>query len=825
MPLDNAGNVLTRARNISLSTNVQTFRDTIGGFDTDDFYRFNAKSRVNLDLNLDGLIGNANLQLLDRQGTVLNSSASDPNSRKNIAQVLNAGIYYIRIYSPDPAIQTAYRLQVAAPLDAGDTLKKAQKVQFKTYQGTDSFSIDERLEPGAFDSSDYYRFVVAKDSTFKLDLNSRNYSSVSHVAAELLNSKGRVLEQTNFNQSYQNLTRTLKAGTYYVRAFSINGVSESYHLSFSTTPDAGGTLAKARSITPSPWPVYPNDYIDPIASDVNDYYRFTLNSLSTISLSTNTFGATAPLGVELLDRRGKLIANNSVPDSLYPDRIYRTLGTGTYYVRFFSPSAARIAYGFTLNAIPEAGDTLATARKLPSGETSEPTNREFIDGFIGTDAGKTDTSDYYRFTVKGSKTFNLAYSVDRGTSTIELLDGKGNLVKQSSLTVGSFPQTVYLSQTINPGTYYIHVAANTSTFYSFNYNNLVDPGNTRSTAQPITLSTWDQVIERIDPIDPEDYYRFTLNESNRIQLFLSDLSDNNGNDGTFALNLQLLNSQGDVVASSNNLGLESESIDRMLNAGTYYIRVLPEAGTTSTNYSLSMQAIPDAGDTLATARVVGSDFFTSDAINQDFPDSFDYYRFNVNSLSTFNLSLTGLAADLNVELLNNRGEVVSSSTNTGTTNEAIDRLLDAGTYYVKVLQGTPGASSNYWLFLNTTPDAGDTANTARKITLPIFGHDMHPTGWGDRIDNTDPVDFYQFTLSWDRNVDLILSPASANVDLQLYTRNGLLVASSTNSGTSGERIKTLLDVGTYYLRGYQPVAGEATNYSLFGFTVDDYSRI
>jgi hypothetical protein len=824
MPLDNAGNVLTRARNISLSTNVQTFRDTIGGFDPDDFYRFNTKSRVNLDLNLDGLIGNANLQLLDRQGTVLNSLADDPYY-KSIVQVLNAGTYYIRIYSPDPAIQTAYRLQITAPLDTGDTLKRAQKVQFETYQGTNSFRVYERLEPGAFDSNDYYRFVVAKDSTFKLDLTNRNYSNVSHIVAELLNSKGQVLEQTDVNQPYQNLTRTLRAGTYYVRAFSSNGVSESYHLSFSTTPDAGGTLAKARRITPSPWPVYPYDYIDPIASDVNDYYRFTLNSLSTISLSANKFGATAPLGVELLDRQGKLIANNDTPDSLYPNRIYRTLGTGTYYVRFFSPSAARIAYGFTLDAIPEAGDTLATARKLPSGETLEPTNREFIDGFIGTDAGKIDTSDYYRFTVKGRKTFNLSYYADRGASTIELLDGKGNLVKQSSLTVGSFPQTVYLSQTINPGTYYIHVAANTSTFYSFNYNNLVDPGNTRSTAQPVTPSAWDQVIERIDNLDPEDYYRFTLNENNRIQLFLSDLSDNDVYDGTFALNLQLLNSRGDVVASSNNLGLESESINQMLNAGTYYIRVLPEAGTTSTNYALSIQSIPDAGDTLATARVVDSDFYTSDAINQDFADFFDYYRFHVNERSTFNLSLTGLAADLNVELLNNRGEVISSSANTGTTEEAIDRLLNAGTYYVKVLQGTPTASSSYWLFLNTKPDAGNTANTAKKITLPIFGHDMHPPGWGDRIDNTDPVDFYKFTLSRDRNVDLSLSPASANVDLQLYTHTGLLVASSTNSGTSVERIKTLLDAGTYYLRVYQPVVGEVTNYSISGFTIDDYSRI
>jgi hypothetical protein len=61
------------------------------------------------------------------------------------------------------------------------------------------------------------------------------------------------------------------------------------------------------------------------------------------------------------------------------------------------------------------------------------------------------------------------------------------------------------------------------------------------------------------------------------------------------------------------------------------------------------------------------------------------------------LSLTGLSADADVQLLNSSGGVIFSSTAGGTTSESITHQLSAGTYYVRVYQYS--GNTNYTLSL------------------------------------------------------------------------------------------------------------------------------
>ena len=75
-----------------------------------------------------------------------------------------------------------------------------------------------------------------------------------------------------------------------------------------------------------------------------------------------------------------------------------------------------------------------------------------------------------------------------------------------------------------------------------------------------------------------------------------------------------------------------------------------------------------AGNTRSTARNVGT--LTGAQSFSDWvgsADTNDYYKFNVGTQSNFSLSLTGLSADANVQLLNSSGGVISSSTAGGTT--------------------------------------------------------------------------------------------------------------------------------------------------------------
>jgi hypothetical protein len=136
-----------------------------------------------------------------------------------------------------------------------------------------------------------------------------------------------------------------------------------------------------------------------------------------------------------------------------------------------------------------------------------------------------------------------------------------------------------------------------------------------------------------------------------------------------------------------------------LSAGTYYARVNRYSGDTT--YSLSLNATDNAGNTLATARNVGTLTATqsfSDWVGS--ADIDDYYSFNVTTPSNVSLNLTGLIANANVELLNSSGGVISSSTAGGNTSESITSQLSAGTYYARVYQFS--GNTMYNLSLNAT---------------------------------------------------------------------------------------------------------------------------
>ncbi|MEG3977866.1 S8 family serine peptidase [Microcoleus sp. herbarium8] len=103
----------------------------------------------------------------------------------------------------------------------------------------------------------------------------------------------------------------------------------------------------------------------------------------------------------------------------------------------------------------------------------------------------------------------------------------------------------------------------------------------------------------------------------------------------------------------------------------------------------------DPGNTLSTARnIVGVE---NGSINlTDFVgigDSHDFYRFDINTKSKFNLRLDGLRADANVRLIQDRnrngvvdsGETIDYSIESRTVPDVINvSNLDPGTYYVQV---------------------------------------------------------------------------------------------------------------------------------------------
>ncbi|MEP6489258.1 S8 family serine peptidase [Microcoleus vaginatus GB2-A3] len=129
--------------------------------------------------------------------------------------------------------------------------------------------------------------------------------------------------------------------------------------------------------------------------------------------------------------------------------------------------------------------------------------------------------------------------------------------------------------------------------------------------------------------------------------------------------------------------------------------------------SASQLNFSDPGNSISTARnIVGVEngsISLSDFVGTG--DSNDFYRFDINTKSNFNLRLDGLRADADVNLIQDRnrngivdsGEYVDYSQESGITPDVINvPNLAPGTYYVQV-SSYLNNSTNYNLSLSATP--------------------------------------------------------------------------------------------------------------------------
>ncbi|MBD2269851.1 pre-peptidase C-terminal domain-containing protein [Anabaena sp. FACHB-1391] len=326
-------------------------------------------------------------------------------------------------------------------------------------------------------------------------------------------------------------------------------------------------------------------------------------------------------------------------------------------------------------------------------------------------------------------------------------------------------------------------------------------GNTLATACAVGRLTGSQSFnDWVGSADTNDYYKFNVGTQSNFSLSLTGLSAD--------ANIELLNSSGGVISRSTVVGNTSESITSQLSAGTYYARVYQYSGDTNYSLSLNATAVDYAGNTLTTARAVGT--LTGTQSFNDWvgrADTNDYYSFNVERQSNFSLSLTGLSADADVQLLNSSGTVISSSTAGGTTSESITRQLSAGTYYVRVYQYSGNTTYSLSLTATAVDNAGNTTATARAV-----GALTATQSFSDWVGRSDTNDYYKFNVERQSKFSLSLTGLSADADVQLLNSSGGVISRSTAGGTTSESITRQLSAGTYYVRIYQ--YSRNTTYSL-----------
>lgn len=391
---------------------------------------------------------------------------------------------------------------------------------------------------------------------------------------------------------------------------------------------------------------------------------------------------------------------------------------------------------------------------------------------------------------------------------------------------------------LDPGNYQLKVIASdnrrsesTPIFSNFMIDGAGNTLNEADNFHTLTSSSIRNVREFVGDTDTQDYYRFYLEKNSDINIQLEEL------DADVTLQLLQLKSNGttrliDSLTNSNSDTAEFQTDD--LPAGVYYIGVAPSSAGNNTHYKMKLSANPDVGWVVIPLKISSGALMGANNLgilsgNRSVQgsvggaDSSNLYRFEMPKTGQFDLSVTNMIANANVQLIDSQGNVIDKSGNSENQTESINRTLTAGTYYIQIYTTRKNAdrtyvSTDYTLNLSSPvvyipppgDGLGDTLSTARN--LGTLGTEKRIS---NSVGNDDPSDYYRFNLSDRKRFRSVLFPLETDekANFELLDSNGNIIAQSSIQNGVGN-LNKILDKGTYYFHVYQ-ANGTKASYNLF----------
>ena len=425
----------------------------------------------------------------------------------------------------------------------------------------------------------------------------------------------------------------------------------------------------------------------------------------------------------------------------------------------------------------------------------------------------TDIQDYYSFVIASTSNVRFNLSGLSTDSDLNLLDAFGRVLA-SSVKSGNSIEDINISNLV-AGTYYLRASLFNVFSTSYELAIALNPASDDLITNAVdlgSLSATVPTIQRTGDVnsasDQVDYYRFTLGSISDVRVNLSGMSGD--------ADVTLEDSFGKIITDSLVGGNLIDNLTATaLAAGTYHIRVNTLSATT--NYRLAVSQTPASDDLISNATVLSA--LTSGTLptvrtsgNAGGSDIQDYYRFQLNTAGNLRLNLSNMTTDLDVEILDQFGNVIVFGSQSGNTIERVTTPeLTVGMYYIRVLQLFVGASSNYNLEISRDFNGDDLVrggnNLGTLVSTPL-------TASGAVGGAADIQDYYSFTLTSTRSVRFLLTGLTADIDLQILDSFGRLIQSGTSGSTTTEDLTVNgLVAGVYYIRVF-PFNTAVSNYSL-----------
>jgi len=306
-----------------------------------------------------------------------------------------------------------------------------------------------------------------------------------------------------------------------------------------------------------------------------------------------------------------------------------------------------------------------------------------------------------------------------------------------------------------------------------------------------------------------ELFKFKLSRSSSINLSLENLSSN--------ADLRLLSQSGKEIKRSTQANRGSESIQSRLGEGNYYIQVSAVGGGASYQLDIegsgrSLDAGNDIKNALDTGSLSGSNrSYEGRASKRDK----DLYRFDLSEKGSVNLLLGNFRRDMDLSLLDRKGNEISRSTNNDLSDELINESLNAGTYFVQVSRfgnlrtsyklemsadgstvgsgsstsGTTGGTTG-----GSTGGSSGSLAAAESVSSATFSR-------SDGVGGSDREDTYRFNLSKSGIFSADITGLAGNSTVRLVqdsNNNGAIDAGEVLSGN--KVIRRFLNSGTYFLQ-------------------------
>ena len=837
-----AGNSIASALDLgTLGNTVGIFEDTISSTNSTGYYKITIADNSKINLKLTGLSQNADLILLNPDGTQIVQSAASGNVDENIVQNLKPGSYYF--YVRGSGSGTSYKLETSAislgatPVDtAGDAKDKAKNLGTLTSATTTINEFVGNFNGLAQDNADYYRFQITDNSSVNLKLSGLSQNADIYLYTQ---TSSKILVQSSQGGTVdESVLRNLKPGTYYVAVLPRDNKGTTYQLEASATPlgaipidGAGDNIDRARDLgSLSATVTTVNDFVgnfNDLSQDYSDYYKFKLTENSTINLKLS--GLSQNVNVFLRSVNGNKILFQSVNDGTAADKNFTgNLKAGDYSLLVFSSNVKGTNYKLdasatSLGAIPvdTAGGNITEAKDLGVLGTTASVSNEYIGDFNGFG---TDYADYYKFQLSENSTVNLKVSGLSQDANIYLYNIDGSRTLVTSAQTGIVDENVL--KNLKADTYYLSVVPGSGgkgTNYKLEASATSvgaipadDAGDILDTAKDLgTLSSTSIIASDFlggfqdISSDSVDYFKFQIADNSKVDLKFAGLNPNT--------NITLFDADKKTVTGAYG------NLSSNLKAGTYYLSLYTSASANNgSNYQLdasatklSASAVVINPGTIPIDKVqdIGKLGVSIPTINgtvnsQNFSQ---YYQFQLDENSKVDLKLSGLTDNADIILLTSLGNEIVAARQTGNVDEIISRNLNAGVYYLRVYSGSQSATGTSYkldasaVSLGVTPvdNAGNSIDKAKdlgRLTTTVnkttdFIGDFNGLSY-------DYADYYKFQVAENSAVTLKFTDPSIKAKINLLNASGTDISTSgfpSSTANTDGNITRNLSAGTYFV--------------------------